>query len=318
MKELKWAYFIQLSNHMHDDGNGKPRYWYYDGYDYQPENKIDFTLWDELIKMLHERHYNTLVIDVGDGVQYDSHPEISAVDAVSKEFLKQKLDEARALGITPIPKLNFSTEHHCWLKDYRRMVSSKIYRKVCVDLIDELCELFGHPELFHLGMDEETSYDSEQWREAVIMRGENLMFEDFGLMFDACRKNGARPWVWSDYFWINPEIFERRMPRDVVISNWFYGHFQDYPKTHFLYDAIRTFEELERMGFDQIPTCSTYSCSDNPKEIMIHCKKTVPENHLLGYLIAPWFDVNADNELLLKDGIIRFDKARKAVYPETL
>lgn len=317
MNDMKWVYFIQLSNHMHNDGNGKFRYWY-DVEPYIPENNVDFTIWDELIPMLKEQKCNTLLIDIGDGVKFDSHPEISAPDAVSKEFLKKKLDEARAAGLTPIPKFNFSTEHHCWLKEYRRMVSSKIYRKVCVDLIDEMCELFDKPELFHLGMDEETSLDSEQWRECVIMRGENLMFEDFGLMFDACRRNGARPWIWSDYYWINPEIFERRMPRDVMQSNWFYAHFREFPQGHFLRDAINSFEALDKMGFDQMPTCSTYDCQSNPREVMTHCKKLVNPATVKGYVMAPWADLTKENELILQNSVLRFGEARAKIYPETL
>ena len=89
MNDMKWVYFIQLSNHMHNDGNGKFRYWY-DVEPYVPENNVDFTIWDELIPMLKEQKCNTLLIDIGDGVKFDSHPEISAPDAVSKEFLKKK------------------------------------------------------------------------------------------------------------------------------------------------------------------------------------------------------------------------------------
>ena len=63
----------------------------------------------------------------------------------------------RALGIEPLPKLNFSTCHDAWLGPYSRMVSTPAYYDVCRDLIDEVAELFGGPRFFHLGMDEETA-----------------------------------------------------------------------------------------------------------------------------------------------------------------
>ena len=315
MEKPMWVYYITICNHTHGDGNGRKRWWYLDQ-TYKENNGVDFSLWDEMVASAAEKGFNTLLVTVGDGVKYDSHPEISAPDAVSKEFLKKKLDEARALGLTPLPKLNFSTQHHCWLKEYRHMVSSQIYRKVCVDLIDELCELFDQPEYFHLGMDEETSYDCQQWNEAAIMRGEKLMFEDFGLMFDACRKNGARPWIWSDYRWINPEIFERRMPRDVVQSNWFYSHFADYPETHFYHDAIASYEILDKLGFDQLPTASTFSCNENPYETFAHIKKTVSPEHFLGFVNAPWFNLTPENAFLLRNNLFAWDWCRKKAESE--
>jgi hypothetical protein len=60
------------------------------------------------------------------------------------------------MGIEAIPKLNFSTCHDGWLKEYGRMVSTDIYRKVVKEIIDDTCEVFGNPRYMHLGMDEET------------------------------------------------------------------------------------------------------------------------------------------------------------------
>ena len=62
----------------------------------------------------------------------------------------------KSMGIEAIPKLNFSTCHDGWLKEYGRMVSTDIYRKVVKEIIDDTCEVFGNPRYMHLGMDEET------------------------------------------------------------------------------------------------------------------------------------------------------------------
>ena len=135
--DKKWVYFIQLSNHKEpDDGQGTlmfSKLFNPEANDnaWKPENDVDFGVWDRIVKRAAECGYNTLLIDLGDAVKYKSHPEISAPDALSYEELKELLNKARALGLTPIPKLNFSTIHHGWLKEYRRMVSSKIYRSHC-------------------------------------------------------------------------------------------------------------------------------------------------------------------------------------------
>ena len=95
-----WAFFLQLSNHMWDDEDCElPVGWYLPPTRFEAENKTDLAVWDRTVQFIAQRGYNMLVIDVGDGIRYDSHPEISAPDAWSKEFLKKKLDELRALGI---------------------------------------------------------------------------------------------------------------------------------------------------------------------------------------------------------------------------
>lgn len=104
--------------------------------------------------------------------------------------MKQKLDEIRAKGMVPIPKLNFSCCHHTWLKEYRRMVSTPIYYQVCADLIREVCELFDYPELFHLGMDEE-NVGNQRFRECVHIRRGDLLWHDLYFYFREVEKHGG-------------------------------------------------------------------------------------------------------------------------------
>ena len=318
--EKKWIYFIQLSMHVDDDGTGKCVLWYPElSEEYTPEeNMVDFKVWDRVVDRCAECGYTDLLIDLGDAVIYKSHPEIAAKDALTPRELKALLDKARAKGLNVIPKLNFSTIHHYWLKEYRRMVSSDIYRQVAVDLINEVCELFDGPELFHLGMDEEHSADCMAWMSMGIMRSPKLMFEDFGLMFDAVRKNGARPWVWADYYWNHPEIFLEYMPRDVVLSNWFYVRFSDFAESDYHYRVLKAFGELDEAGFVQIPTCSTYDNSYNPAETIVHTPKVIRDENLLGFCMAPWLAINEDNEHLLMNSVERLYVARKRFRPDTL
>lgn len=316
MNDKIWAYYIRLSDHFWDDEyspmwNISPRNLYNDN------NDIDFEVWDEIVDHLAKEKYNMLVIDVGDGVKYDSHPEISAPNAVSKEFLKKKLDEARAKGIEPIPKLNFSTCHDTWMKEYRRMVSSNLYRKVVVDLIDELCELFDKPSLFHLGMDEENDRLQTQY-EISIIRHEKVLWEDMNIMFEACRSNGVRPWVWSDYYWDHPETFKKHMPLDVMQSNWYYGLIADYPKDSVKFKYINTYCALRDLGYDQIPTCSTWSTSSNPLHTLLFGKQELENGHLCGYFTASWVKTNRSDFYYLQNEAYKLYEARMKVYPETL
>ena len=109
-----------------------------------------------------------VLVDLGDAIKYESHPEIAVNNAWSTTKLKEELKKMRGMGLEPIPKLNFAAGHDAWLKKYSRMVSTDIYYGVCKDLIEEVSDLFDKPRLFHLGMDEENADDQRYLQLAVI------------------------------------------------------------------------------------------------------------------------------------------------------
>ena len=117
---------------------------------FKPFLRFDETLWNDIIRKMSQVGMNMLVLDLGDGVRYRSHPEIAVENAWSVEKLKDELIKLRDLGLEPIPKMNFSTWHDAWLGKYQKMVSSDTYYTVCSDLIAEVCEIFDKPRLFQL------------------------------------------------------------------------------------------------------------------------------------------------------------------------
>ena len=219
---MMFAYMMYLSNHMWDDENTPARGWYVPPR-YNENINVEENAWDETVRYLAEHKFNAVLIDVGDGIKYESRPEISAPDAWDKDFLKKKLTEMRALGLEPIPKLNFSTCHHTWLKEYRRMTSTRYYYEACADVIREVCEVFDHPRLFHLGMDEEDTIGNQRFREAVHIRSKDLWWHDLYFYIDCVESCGARAMMWTDYARHRPDEFIRRIPRSVVMCNWYYG-----------------------------------------------------------------------------------------------
>ena len=318
-KNFYWGFMIKLSTHMWDDETTPPRGWYLPQY-YTETNNVDVEVWDETIKYLGDHKFNMLLVDVGDGIKYESHPEISAPDAWDKDFLKKKLDEARALGITPIPKLNFSCGHDTWLKEYRRMISTKIYYQVCADLIKEVCEAFGNPPLFHLGFDEEMP-GHQTTHEMITVRGEKLWWNDLNFLAAECEKHGARPWIWSDYIWHHKDLFLKHMSKEILQSNWYYDMFKAFAP-----DArnarnnmyIETYELLDKLGYDQIPTCSSWSNIYNNRQTIAYCKDKLSEEHLKGILVAPWLWTTRDNAHGLLCDAERFYFGRKEFWPESL
>lgn len=313
-----WASLVHLSRHMWSDESAEPL-WYLD-HPYNPCNQIDIDCWDQYMKFTAERQYNTVVIDLGDAVQYESHPEIAAPDAWSKDFLKKKLDEIRALGITPIPKLNFSCGHMTWMKQYNRMVSSPAYYQFCADLIKEVCELFDYPKLFHIGFDEEVA--RKQPYEKAVVRGEKLWWHDLFFIAGECEKHGARPWMWSDYFWEpeNEQIFLKNMSKAILQSNWYYDRFTEWPEDHFKRYGfrIKTYEIFDEMGYDQVPTSSTWQYKLNSEQTVAFCKDRLNPEHLKGFMTAAWKYTDEGDIYSLMNDAQRLYLGRKKHYPETL
>ena len=315
--DLMFGYLIHLSYHMWEDENAPSR-GKYEKPRYCENNNVDVALWDKLIDFLSERKYNMLLIDVGDGIKYESHPEISAPDAWDKDFLKQKLAEIRAKGMVPIPKLNFSCCHHTWLKEYRRMVSTPMYYKVCADLIKEVCEVFDFPEFIQLGLDEENA-PNQKYRECIHIRQGELLWHDIYFYFKEAEKHGARPWIWSDYCWHHQEEFLEKMPKSVLQSNWYYGVFDDNLADNFR-NQIDTYELLDKHGYEQIPTCSCWGAAGarNVFQTLAYGKEKLSEELLRGYMVAPWVDTTFKHEYQLKNDAHALYCARKEVYLETL
>jgi hypothetical protein len=272
-----WAYLIHLSYNMWSDRKLEGHPYYH----YQPQLRFDDALWEELLPRLRDAGVNMLVIDVGDGVQFESHPEIPVKNAWPKSRMRDEAARLREMGIEPIPKLNFSTCHDLWLGPYARMVSTPQYYTVVRDLIAETIEMFDTPRLFHLGMDEEALVHQRHF-EYVVLRQYDLWWRDFQFLLDQLKPKNVRPWIWADNVWVRPEEFVARMPRDVLQSNWYYGSVFD-ERTE-----VKAYDLLEQAGFDQVPTFSNWETPENVYNTVRYCREHIAPEHLQGFLHAPW------------------------------
>ena len=246
--------------------------------------RFDETVWRTLTGRMQGAGMNLVVIDLGEALQYQSHPELSVKGSWPITKFRAELARLRALGLEPIPKLNFSTAHDTWLKEYGRQVSTPVYYKVCADMIREVCAIFDKPRFFHLGYDEETAGHQSQYSYAVVRQGD-LWWHDFLFFVKEVEAQGVRPWIWSDYYWNHPEEFLSRMPKSVLQSNWYYGESFEPAKQK----VVQAYLDLDRAGFDQVPTGSNWSSDVNFKGTVGFCKKSLAPERLKGFLMAPWF-----------------------------
>lgn len=253
-----WAFLAHLGfNHSADpvrDQNGVP---YACDHTLVPGKNIfcaeddlrfDLDLWHSMTKKLAAAGCNLLVLDIGEGFRYESHPEIACRGALSKDALQEELFNLRMLGIEAVPKLDFSACHDAWMGEMRRMVSTTSYYRFCADLIAEICEVFSKPRLFHLGMCAETA-ENQRGIHPIILRQGEAWWHDLDFFIRTTMHNGSRPWIWSDAISIDETAYLRRMPRDVVQS----VRFADSTAA-----ALHTCEVLEGAGYEQIPAYAPF------------------------------------------------------------
>ena len=191
-----WANFISLGSNMwNEPGNTRHR-----ERRSTPTGSARFLFdrgaWNEHTELLAASGANTLVIDIGEAMRYESHPEIAVEAAWNHDEMRAEIDRLHGLGFELIPKLNFSACHDVWLGEYSRMLSTSIYYKVCRDIIDEVADLFK-PRYFHIGMDEEDARNQARLDYCVV-RQHDLWWHDLYYFVECVERHNARPWVWAD------------------------------------------------------------------------------------------------------------------------
>lgn len=284
-KDFIWAHLIQLGTNMwNEEGNTRGREELSTPCAF-PYLCFKQELWDSHVLGLKESGVNTLVMDIGEAMRYESHPELAVDGSFDRSRMLAELKKLRELGFEVVPKLNFSTCHDVWLKEYSRMVSTPIYYRVCKDLIDEVCEVF-RPKYFHLGMDEESA-PAQRFQNYAVLRQYDLWWHDLYYFVDCVEKNGARAWIWSDYIWKHTDEFLAKMPKSVMQSNWYYeSEFEDADEKKA--KRLKCFDILDAHGYDQVPTGSIFTDEDNFLKLARYSKEHISEQGLKGLMQTAW------------------------------
>ena len=277
--------------------------------------RTDETVWRSLTDALGKSGANMLIIDVAESVYLPSHPELAVKGTWSIEKFQKELARLRAMGLEVIPKMNFSTCHDSWLKDYQRMVSTEKYYQVCADVIKDVIDIFRvdgkPPRFFHLGYDEETPGHQRSFELAIVRQGE-LWWHDFLWFAKVTEKTGCRPWIWSDYVWNHKDEFLKRMPKSVLQSNWYYGKSFTPSEMGDRGKYVEAYEWLDKAGFDQVPTGSNWSCDTNFADTVKFCDAKCDANLIKGYMMAPWTRTFAIHEEKSMQAIAQMAEVIKA------
>ena len=208
MREKKrpnmWAILLKIGvNTNAKPGDCRP-YDMEDEYRYHEELFFDKEVWHKVTEYLPTQGINTVVIDINEGVKLDSHPELAVPGSLEKAEFIEELKRLRSLGLTPIPKFNFSSAHNAWLQTYAYQVGMPIYRQVCEDIVRETIEIFEYPAFFHLG------FNSEDAKYLYIPKGfahgfkalkdHTVMLYAVSSGYDKCSDSGIL-WNTINYDW---------------------------------------------------------------------------------------------------------------------
>ena len=301
------------------------------GLQYTAEHlRTDETVWRALTERMKERKFNMAVIDVGEGLIFPSHPELAVKGSWSAEKLAAEVKRLKEMGIEAIPKLNFSTCHDGWLKEYGRMVSTDIYRKAVKEIIDDTCEVFGNPRFMHLGLDEENLEMQKRFPLVIIRRAE-LWWRDFFHYLDCLERHGTQGMIFSSYaVQTYPDAFYSRMPKSVIQNIGLYGHGhvladikadidrrlkKNPPRpTDHLVRKVKTLEAMEKLnekGFKILALTSNWVWKgempkpwpvgkDYPQDPLAakwmcdFAKMNIADENLMGMMTAPWGEIKPD------------------------
>lgn len=310
-----WSLYVELGQNM----------WFTEA----PALEFEEEVWQRIVKNAEELGFNQIVLDLGEGVHYASHPELAHPGAWTRERVREEVKRLREKGIELIPKFNFSACHHLWLGEYRKMMGLPEYYRVCRDLINEVYNLFDKPRFIHIGMDEEGDPRFFAQMDLVSYRQGELLWHDLQFLLDCVRDTGAMPWMWADIAFLEPEKFKERIkPGSVILSPWNYrglkpehyfpiagSIYEDYYKgTGYTYIeedplCVRYMEHslpTAQAGYDIVPCASVVWHDYNADDVVEYFMNNMTD-HTAGFMVAPWRATTSE----FSDEIIKNMKALK-------
>ena len=289
------------ANHVYlNVGGGEKETWYPENHTWKSQGKGKFVCdddsWRRVTDRLSPAGANLLVVELNDAVVFPRRPELANSSAWSAEKMAAEVRRVRARGVEVVPLVNFAATHDYWLKDYNRMVGTPTYYDVCRDVIRDVCDIFGHPKYFHLGLDEEGMAQIRDFKGIGTFRRGRALWHDIGFYAKCCEKGGSRPWMWADAIAEDEKGFCENVPKSIVQSGWYYWQlFENEPTNRRGFERMhwQIYEKLARGGFDQIPCGSVWTEDKEPlpnqlAALIEHVCKVVPKKNLLGFLQTTW------------------------------
>jgi len=159
------------------------------------EKPFDPSVAQAVIEALRGYGFNALVVSVGDGVVFRSHPELRKHYSEPMKILVALAKQARAAGMEFIPKFNFSMSaincHNDWIRAPKQtwwddLDHDAAYYGKAFAIIDEVVKACGGATRLHIGMDEDHNRSHAQFVATIEALRKRL------------KQRGLRTIMWSD------------------------------------------------------------------------------------------------------------------------
>jgi len=274
----------------------------------------DTELWElkRFVRFCGALKYTHVVLEFWGMLQYDCMKELSWSHGFTKEQIKPIIKEANDLGLEIIPMFNhwghasssrvahgkhvvldqnpslqtyFSDDGWCW--DIAKPKVKELLRKIR----DELCELCGSGDYFHIGCDEAYGFGFSK-------EDMDMICDYINGIADEMRSKNRRVIVWGDMFLYrhphyNPEnkyacnaptaeaeaYMLKCLSKDLIIADWQYNVNQA---------PVETAEVFARAGFDCL-LCPWDRGVPQMKSVI----STVSEKSLLGFMHTTWHTLSS-------------------------
>jgi hypothetical protein len=157
--------------------------------------------------------------------------------------------------------------------------------------------------------------DNQKEYEYAVIRQYDLWWHDLLFYVKEVETGGARPWIWSDCYWYKTNEFAANMPKSVLQSPWYYGEKLNEDSKA---GAVKAYMELDKLGYDQVPTGSNWSSPKNFENTVAFCAKRIAPERLNGFLQTVWHATLEQFRKQHFEALEQLGRARKTVESSKL
>lgn len=250
------------------------------------------------VETLAKLKYNTLILEVNDHLQYETHPEIARAGAPTKAQLAEWVSDAKALGFNVIPQVQVYG-HFGWVLDkpgwidlaenpepdprwgrWNANIRDPRYYPLVFALFGEVIEVF-RPSIFHIGHDEITFRPIGVHAATRDSKPHELLAEEVGRLHQWLTARGLRVMMWGDQLLAEHHggrpydtyLATDLLPKDIIIADWHYGPNETYP-------SVRYFKDH---GYEVL-CCGWWDPLN-----MVHFSNTAVDEATLGFSGTSWW-----------------------------
>lgn len=299
-----------------------------------------FVMFRKLVRLCAALQYTHVIIEFWGMLKFDCMKELAWPCAFEKSAVKEVIEEAKAMGIIPVPMFNhFGHASQSRALNGKHVVLDQnpslaylftpagwawdIQSETVLALLSairkELYELFGDGEFIHLGCDEAYIYGKGYLSHETISNF-------FGRITTECVEEGRTPMLWGDMFICrdefkdsteryecnaksieNAKLIRSKINKKSIINDWHYEVFETPWKTS---------EGFNNLGF------KTMCCPWNKIKNICTAVNTVKELNLFGMVQTTWHVLSRHMEILYTSSMemgmhipekLKFSEPNKAV-----